>query len=78
MSRLSSTSRKICYPGRLSTRSIRGMCEESKDELVAAQVGDRVKAGKRTVRSPIRPVPLECFVGAYECVDIPVPESAHV
>ncbi len=78
MSRLSSTSRKICYAGRSSARSINGMCGERAGELVAAKMWDRVKAGKWTSRFPIRPVPLEYFVGAYECVDIPVPEPAPV
>ena len=54
------------------------MCGESVGELVAAQVGDRVKAGKWTSRIPIRPVPLEYIVGEYEYADIPVPEPAPV
>jgi hypothetical protein len=38
----------------------------------------RVKAGKWTSRFLIRPLPLECFVRACECVNFPVPEHPPV
>jgi thioredoxin reductase len=51
------------------------MCGETLAELVALRHGDRAAAGQLTGRAPLRPVPYDLLVGAfdYEALDLPAP-----
>jgi hypothetical protein len=45
---------------------------------VARRVGSRELAGFATGRMPLRPVPMEPLLGAFDYADIPVPAPAPI
>lgn len=54
------------------------LCGEAAAELVAIRVGGRAHAGFATGRLPLRPVPMEALLGAFDYADIPVPAPAPI
>jgi NADPH-dependent 2,4-dienoyl-CoA reductase/sulfur reductase-like enzyme len=52
------------------------LCGEAAAELVALRVGGRLHAGFSTGRLPLRPVPMDALLGAFDYADIPVPAPA--
>ena len=54
------------------------VCGEAAAELVAARVGGREHAGFATGRLPLRPLPMEALLGAFDYADIPVPAPSPV
>lgn len=52
------------------------MCGDVAAELLAAKVGSREQAGCWTGRPPLRPVPFDELIGAFDYSDIPIPEPA--
>ncbi len=52
------------------------MCGDVAAELLASQVGSRERAGYWTGRPPLRPVPFDALMGAFDYSDIPIPEPA--
>jgi NADPH-dependent 2,4-dienoyl-CoA reductase/sulfur reductase-like enzyme len=54
------------------------LCGEAAAELVARRVGSREQAGFATGRMPLRPVPMEPLLGAFDYADIPVPAPAPI
>jgi NADPH-dependent 2,4-dienoyl-CoA reductase/sulfur reductase-like enzyme len=52
------------------------VCGEAAAELVARRIGGRERAGFATGRLPLRPVPMEAVLGAFDYADIPVPAPA--
>jgi NADPH-dependent 2,4-dienoyl-CoA reductase/sulfur reductase-like enzyme len=54
------------------------VCGEAAAELVARRVGSRELAGFATGRMPLRPVPMEPLLGAFDYADIPVPAPAPI
>ncbi|MGG5818241.1 FAD-dependent oxidoreductase [Falsiroseomonas sp. HW251] len=54
------------------------VCGEAAAELVGFRVGGRENAGFATGRLPLRPVPMEAVLGAFDYADIPVPQAAPI
>jgi bacterioferritin-associated ferredoxin len=55
------------------------MCGEAAGALLAAAHGVAVsKVGFATGRLPLRPVPMEAILGAFDYADIPVPAAAPI
>jgi thioredoxin reductase/bacterioferritin-associated ferredoxin len=52
------------------------MCGDVAAELLAGKVGSREQAGYWTGRPPLRPVPFDALMGAFDYSDIPIPEPA--
>jgi thioredoxin reductase/bacterioferritin-associated ferredoxin len=52
------------------------MCGDVAAELLAAKVGTRAQVGYWTGRPPLRPVPFDLLMGAFDYSDIPIPEPA--
>ena len=52
------------------------MCGDVTAELLASKVGSRERAGYWTGRPPLRPVPFDALMGAFDYSDIPIPEPA--
>ncbi|WNJ91797.1 NAD(P)/FAD-dependent oxidoreductase [Bosea sp. 685] len=52
------------------------MCGDVTAELLAGKLGSREQAGYWTGRPPLRPVPLDALMGAFDYSDIPIPEPA--
>ncbi|WP_200306449.1 (2Fe-2S)-binding protein, partial [Paracraurococcus ruber] len=54
------------------------LCGEGVAELLASAVGGRAAAGFATGRIPLRPVPMQALLGAFDYADIPVPAPAPI
>lgn len=52
------------------------MCGDVAAEVLAARVGSRERVGYWTGRPPLRPVPFDALMGAFDYSDIPIPEPA--
>ncbi|WP_248313256.1 NAD(P)/FAD-dependent oxidoreductase [Bosea sp. F3-2] len=52
------------------------MCGDIAAELLASKVGSREQVGYWTGRPPLRPVPFDALMGAFDYSDIPIPEPA--